>query len=159
MNVRMRRPAAAAMPLFVLFALVAQACSAGPSPAGSPVPTAPASGSGSVATAPAAPTPSPAPPADAAPAELQGRWKTLIAPNDPASLIIGETSYQITRGDSGGGRISVQGDTIVFSDSRLCVGGVGTYTWAIDDGVLTFTPVGRLDTCPRVDVLLSPFER
>jgi hypothetical protein len=140
--------------------LVIQACSTGsPTPSTSVATVLPVA-SNLNTTAPAEPTASPAPPADAAPAELQGRWNTVIAPGDQATLILGQTSYQLTRGgDSGGGHISVDGDSITFSDAKLCAGGVGTYKWAIADGVLTFTPVGTPDPCPRKDVLLKPLSR
>src|SRR5512133_1230454 len=93
-------------------------------------------------------------PPDAAPVELKGRWTTLMGPGDEVLLIINDTGYSIDRsGFAASGHISVTGDQIAFSRVQSCAG-TGTYTWAIDgNGVLTFTPVGDPDPCPRVGVL------
>jgi hypothetical protein len=93
-------------------------------------------------------------PPDAAPAELKGRWTTEMGPGDEVLLIINDTGYSIDRsGFAASGHISVTGDQIAFSRVQSCAG-TGTYQWAIDaSGVLTFTPVGDPDPCPRVGVL------
>jgi hypothetical protein len=127
-------------------------CSAGPA---SSVSSAAASIAASP-TASLAPTVTALPslPADAAPAELKGRWTTLMGPGDEVLLIIGDNGYSISRGGAAnGGHISVAGDQIAFSRVSSCAG-TGTYRWAIDaTGILTFTPVGDPDPCPRVGVL------
>ena len=127
--------------------LVVQACGAGPSIAPS-VPAAP--------SATPLPTASPTVPPDAAPLELQGRWRTMIARGDYGTLIIGPTSYTVTHGGpSGGGEISVVGDVITFKNGRKCPDVVGTYRWAIAGDTLTLTQIGEPDRCPRADVLLA----
>jgi glucose/arabinose dehydrogenase len=129
--------------------ILVSACSGGSASSASPSVAALPSAS----VAPSA-TPVPTLPPDAAPAELKGRWTTLMGPGDEVLLIINDTGYSITRsGFAASGHISVTGDQIAFSRVQSCVG-TGTYTWAIDaNGVLTFTPVGDPDPCPRVGVL------
>ena len=61
-------------------------------------------------------------------------------------LGFGATGYSVQRGpESVGGRISVSGAEITFSNSSAC-DGVGHYTWAVTDGRLRFTEV-ELDPC------------
>lgn len=137
--------------MVILGALVAtvSGCSAGP--ASSAAPSVAASPTASLApTATALPTL----PADAAPAELKGRWTTLVGPGDEVLLIIGDNGYSVRiSGITNNGHISVVGDQIAFSRVSSCAG-TGTYRWAIDaNGILTFTPVGDPDPCPRAGVL------
>jgi hypothetical protein len=124
-------------------------CSAGPA-------SSPSTSTAVVASASVAPTATAQPtlPPDAAPAELKGRWTTEMGPGDEVMLIINDTGYSIDRsGFAASGHISVTGDQIAFSRVQSCAG-TGTYQWAIDaNGVLTFTPVGDPDPCPRVGVL------
>jgi hypothetical protein len=93
-------------------------------------------------------------PPDAAPAELKGRWTTLLAPGDEVLLTINDTGYSIYGSSlSASGHISVEGDQIAFSRVSSCAG-TGTYRWAIDaNGMLTFTPIGDPDPCPRAGAL------
>jgi glucose/arabinose dehydrogenase len=136
--------------MVILGALLAAVagCSAGPAssaPSASPSVTAsPTASLGPSATA------LPSLPADAAPAELKGRWTTLMGPNDVVLLIVNDSGYSISQGGAAnGGHISVVGDQIAFSRVNSCAG-TGTYHWAIDaNGILTFTPVGDPDPCPR----------
>jgi hypothetical protein len=104
--------------------------------------------------------PSLATPLDAAPTELQGRWKTTLESGEPASLTIYETAYRVSRGGLAvGGILSVTGSTATFSGVSTCAG-VGTYEWRITAGTLTFTPIGLRDPCPRSDILVgNEFER
>jgi hypothetical protein len=143
------RPSGAAIAVALLSGLL-QAC-------GGAGPTSPSTLATAVPTATTpAPTRKPTPPPDAAPVELQGRWNTTTTTGDDASLIIGETVYQITRGGTtGAGHLSVDGNVITFKEAKTCPDGVGTYTWAIVGGKLSFTPTGAPDTCPRIDVLLG----
>src|SRR5262249_8567900 len=62
-------------------------------------------------TATPRPTQPPRPPA---PAELQGRWQTVIAANDHPVLTIMDFSYSIQRLGIGTGAIDVRGDQIRF---------------------------------------------
>ena len=79
-------------------------------------------------------------PSDAAPAELQGYWVGRVA-GDQVILAFGTTGYSVQRGpESVGGRISVSGAEITFSNSTSC-DGVGHYTWAVTDGRLRFTEI------------------
>ena len=102
------------------------------------------------------PTASPRTPA---PAELQGRWRTVINDSDQPVLTITDFKYTIERLGMGTGAIEVNGDQIVFFGSNLC-SGRGTYHWSIDAGTLTLTAVGA-DPCPnRADAIRSrPFSR
>ena len=111
-----------------------------------------------IAPASASPSASPsaslAPPADAAPAELQGRWLvSLGGTGNTATLVLRETRYQIVRGAfTGTGKISVSGDKITFSGNDLCEGS-GTYMWVLKNDTLTFTVSGPKDPCPRIEVI------
>jgi len=124
-------------------------CSA--SPASSASPSLAASPTASLA---ASATARPTLPPDAAPAELKGRWTTLLAPGEEVLLTINDTGYSIYGSSlSASGHISVEGDQIAFSRVSSCPG-TGTYHWAIDaNGMLTFTPVGDPDPCPRAGAL------
>ena len=126
-------------------------CSA--SPASSASPSLAASPTASLAgSATALP---PTLPPDAAPAELKGRWTTtLMGPGDEVLLTINDTGYSIYGSSlSASGHISVVGDQIAFSRVSSCPG-TGTYRWAIDaNGMLTFTPIGDPDPCPRAGAL------
>ena len=98
-------------------------------------------------------SPVPTQPADDAPAELQGDWTTASDDPDPVTLTISRSGYQIHRGGGfGQGAISVDGKQIRFFGSDLCEG-EGTYTWSIDDGVLTFALEGD-DPCGNRSVVL-----
>jgi len=110
----------------------------------------------------AAPTATPkptSPPRIPAPAELQGRWRTVINDADKPQLWITDFNYTILRLGMGTGGIEVAGDQIVFLGSNLC-SGTATYHWAIAAGTLTLTSVSP-DPCPnRADAIESrPFTR
>jgi hypothetical protein len=105
---------------------------------------------GAVPTATAAATPAPrptAPPRVPAPAELQGRWQTVIGPNDKPVLTIADFKYTIERLGIGTGAVSVDGDQITFSGSNLC-SGAGVYHWEVEGDSLKLTAVGP-DACPN----------
>ena len=70
-----------------------------------------------------------------------------MEPGDPVTLTLNGNSYTISRGSAaGGGRISVEGDIIVFSGSSLC-SGVGTYRWTIDGNTLILEVTEAGDPC------------
>ena len=124
-------------------------CSASPSSSAAPSPA-----SSPTASLTASATVLPTLPSDAAPAELKGKWTTLMGPGDEVLLTINDTGYSIYGSSlSASGHISVVGDQIAFSRVSSCPG-TGTYRWAIDaSGMLTFTPVGDPDPCPRASAL------
>ena len=79
-------------------------------------------------------------PSDAPPAELEGHWVGRVG-SDQVILGFGATGYSVQRGpESAGGRISVSGVEITFSNSTAC-DGVGHYTWAVTDGRLRFAEI------------------
>jgi glucose/arabinose dehydrogenase len=125
-------------------------CSAGPASSAS----SPSVAASPTATLAPTPTALPSLPADAAPADLKGRWTTLMGPGDEVLLIIGDSGYSIRfSGVTNNGHISVVGDQIAFSRVNSCAG-TGTYRWAIGaNAILTFTPFGDPDPCPRGGVL------
>ena len=121
----------------------------------SPASSAPASLAASpTASAAASTTAVPTLPPDAAPPELKGKWTTLLGPGDEVLLTINDTGYSIYGSSlQASGHISVVRDQIAFSRVSSCPG-TGTYRWAIDaNGMLTFTPVGDPDPCPRAGAL------
>ena len=64
------------------------------------------------------------------------------------------TGYSVqVPGESGAGRIFVDGDQITFSGSTPCPDFSGTYTWSIEEERLRFTLIGD-DPCGRKDFLL-----
>ena len=135
--------------LTAVLALSVAACSGQASGTASPPPAtvapAPPSAAPTIAptTAPTkAPTPTPALPA---PAELQGRWRAVIAPG-VAILAFTATEYTIVWLGGGNGQIEVEGDKIAFSGSRECPGS-GTYRWSMEGDKLHLEPVGT-DACP-----------
>jgi len=143
----------------VLFALALAACS---SPAAAPS-ASPATAAGTaVATASSEPlaTPKPtSPPRVPAPAELQGRWQTVINDNDKPVLTITDFKYTIERLGMGTGSIEVDGDQISFFGSSLC-SGTGTYRWSIDAGTLTLKAIDTDPCANRADAILNrPFTR
>jgi hypothetical protein len=77
-----------------------------------------------------------------------------MGPGDEVLLIINDTGYSIYGSSlSASGHISVVGDQMAFSRVSSCPG-TGTYRWAIDaNGMLTFTPIGDPDPCPRAGAL------
>lgn len=95
---------------------------------------------------------------DAAPTELHGSWVTDLGQGETLRLSLRGTSYTaqvVGTPDSGNGKISVEGDTIKFSDSDRCPDDPGgTYTWNIEDGILTFTLIGE-DPCGRTGFLVG----
>ena len=93
-----------------------------------------------------APTKAPASaPALPAPAELQGRWRAVIA-TAPSILEFTATNYTVTWLGGGNGQIEVEGDEITFFGSGECPGR-GTYRWSIEGDKLDLEPVGT-DPCP-----------
>jgi hypothetical protein len=94
-----------------------------------------------------------------APAELQGKWRTVISDADKPVLTITDFKYTIERLGIGTGSIEVTGGSIAFFGSNLC-SGRGTYAWSIVDGTLTLAAAGA-DPCPnRADAIRNrPFTR
>jgi len=111
------------------------------------------SGAG-ITTTTLAPTSTIAP--DAAPPQLRGVWTTQLNSTDTMRLTLQRNSYNANiegSPETGTGRISVEGDTIEFHGSDRCLEDPGgTYTWVIDNGMLTFALVGD-DPCGRVGFL------
>jgi hypothetical protein len=105
-------------------------------------------------------TPKPtSPPRIPAPAELQGRWRTVINDADQPVLTITDFKYTIERLGIGTGSIEVTGDQIAFFGSNLC-SGRGTYQWSIDAGTLTLMAVGADPCANRADAIRGrPFTR
>jgi len=94
-----------------------------------------------------------------APAELQGRWRTVINDADQPVLTITDFKYTIERLGMGTGAVEVDGDQIAFFGSNLC-SGRGTYQWSIDAGTLTLTAVGADPCANRADAIRGrPFTR
>ena len=80
-----------------------------------------------------------------APPEIAGVWQTTEGERIAISFIADR--YAISRGPgSARGKITVRGNRIKLHGSDLCEG-VGEYSWAVDAGVLTLTPVGEPDPC------------
>lgn len=91
--------------------------------------------------------------ANPAPDELIGAWTTTIVLGETVVLTIEPGEYRIVRGgNSGSGLIDVIGNEIAFHSSGLC-SGTGTYLWAVEDGLLTFTAVGD-DPCDGRSLVL-----
>ena len=142
-----------------LGALVVMALLAGCAAAeASPEPVSPSASADPTALATPAPTleptasPTPMPSESHAPRALFGTWRTTLA-GSPLSLEITETTYRIVRGgNSGAGKVTVDGDRIEFFDSVLCAG-TGIYRWTITEGTLSFFPID--EPCPgRAEALL-----
>lgn len=99
-------------------------------------------------------------PPDAVPPELSGTWETEMVDGHRIHLFLRENRYtaQVVRTpDSGNGKVSVNGDTITFSDSDRCPGDPGgTYSWVIENGELSFTLIGT-DPCGRNGAFLNGF--
>ena len=144
-----------------LLSLTLAACTPGSSPGSPAVSSSDATGPGTSsgppdATASSSPTSRPTPEFPA-PVELQGTWAAVSEAGDDLKLEIREAGYTITRFEDLGtekafGRVAVDDDEIVFSNSNLCVG-EGRYRWSIHGGVLRFEPIAP-DACPaRADGL------
>lgn len=133
----------------VVLGLSLAACSGQAAGTASPSPAtvAPAPPSAAPSIAPtAAPTKALAStPALPAPAELQGRWRAVIA-SEVAILEFTATGYTISWLGGGNGQIEVEGDEITFFGSRECPGR-GMYRWSIAGDKLDLEPVGT-DPCP-----------
>ena len=84
-------------------------------------------------------------PALPAPAELQGRWRAVVA-TAPSILEFTATNYTVSWLGGGNGQIEVEGDEITFFGSGECPGR-GTYRWSIEGDKLDLEPVGT-DPCP-----------
>ena len=114
---------------------------------------------GTLETAGPTATPKPTAPRIPAPADLQGRWQTVINDADKPVLTLTDFKYTIERLGIGTGSIRVDGDQIVFFASNLCQG-EGTYRWSIEGQTLTLAAVGP-DPCPnRADAIRNrPFTR
>ena len=139
-----------------LVVLFASACSGQAAPPSTGVSPSPVSLSSPAAIATSKPTASPRTPA---PAELQGKWRTVINDADKPVLTITDFKYTIERLGLGTGSIEVQGDQIRFFGSNLCSGD-GIYRWSIDNGTLTLAPVGADPCANRADAIRSrPFTR
>jgi len=156
------KPALGTWGLVAAGALLALALAACSSPAAAPS-ASPATAAGTAAaTASIEPivTPKPtSPPRVPAPAELQGRWQTVINDNDKPVLTITDFKYTIERLGIGTGAIEVHGDEIAFFGSSLC-SGTGTYRWSIDGGTLTLKAIDTDPCANRADAILNrPFTR
>ena len=86
-----------------------------------------------------------------APPELQGTWTAVTKAGDDLELEIREVGYTLSLlrdlgPERSSGRVVVDDDEIVFSNSNLCVGD-GRYRWSIDDGILRFEALAP-DACP-----------
>jgi hypothetical protein len=147
--------------LSCLLGLTLAACTLGTSPGNPAVsssdPTRPGTSSGPPdATARPSPTSRPTPEFPA-PVELQGTWAAVSEAGDDLELEIREAGYTMSLlrdlgPERSSGRVVVDDDEIVFSNSNLCVGD-GRYRWSIDGGVLRFEPIAP-DACPgRADGL------
>lgn len=98
------------------------------------------------AAATEAPTVQPvATPANAAPAEMLGKWTSEFATDDIATLVITATGISISRLGSANVRLEVFGDELVLSHSQLCAG-EGRYSWSIEGDNLRFDSIGT-DPC------------
>jgi hypothetical protein len=115
---------------------------------------------GVAATPTLAPAPKPtSSPRTPAPAELQGRWRTVINDADKPVLTITDFKYTIERLGIGTGAVEVDGDQISFFGSNLC-SGRGTYGWSIESGTLTLKPVDADPCSNRSDAIANrPFTR
>ncbi|HJU51367.1 MAG TPA: hypothetical protein VJ815_03480 [Acidimicrobiia bacterium] len=84
---------------------------------------------------------------DAAPPELAGTWKIDIGQGVTDRLTLRGNSYSWSFG--AGGRISVNGDIIEFSDAinQADCPGSGRYRWEIEGDILTFTLLESGDDC------------
>jgi hypothetical protein len=140
----------------VALALCLTACSGQAAvPTGQVTPT-PATLETAGPTATAKPT---APPRIPAPADLQGRWRTVINESDKPVLTITDFKYTIERLGIGTGSIEVNGEQIRFFGSNLCSGD-GIYRWSIEGGTLTLAPVGADPCANRADAIRNrPFTR
>ena len=109
-----------------------------------------------------APTAAPKPtgsPRTPAPAELQGRWQTVINDADKPVLTITDFKYTIERLGIGTGSIEVTGDQIRFFASNLCSGD-GIYRWSIEGETLTLASLGADPCANRADAIRNrPFTR
>ena len=152
-----RVPTAARRPvLLIVFAMCLAAClGQTAAPSGTATAT-------SVTLPTANPTTTPKPtasPRTAAPAELEGRWQTVINDNDKPVLTITDFKYTIERLGIGTGSIEVSGDQIRFFGSNLCSGD-GIYSWSIAGGTLTLAPAGTDPCANRADAIRNrPFTR
>ena len=84
---------------------------------------------------------------DAAPPELEGLWKVDIGQGETLRVTFRGNRYSWAHG--AGGHISVNGDTIQFSDAidQVSCPGSGTYRWMIEAEILTFTLLNSPDDC------------
>jgi hypothetical protein len=84
---------------------------------------------------------------DAAPEELAGTWKVDEGQGVTNRLTLRGNSYSWDFG--AGGRISVEGDVIEFSNAldQLTCPGSGRYRWQIEGDTLTFTLLESGDDC------------
>ncbi len=99
-------------------------------------------------------------PGESAAADLYGSWLTELADGSNLRLTLQEGTYRASSpGGTGFGQIAVRGDEIEFLDSNYCPGERGLYRWSVEDGTLSFTPLGQ-DPCGRVDFLVgTTYER
>jgi len=140
----------------IVFGLCLAACSGQTAaPTGPATPTA-----GALPSANPTATPKPtASPRTPAPAELQGRWRTVINDSDKPVLTITDFKYTIERLGTGTGSVEVSGDQIRFFGSNLCSGD-GIYSWSIAGGTLTLAPAGTDPCANRADAIRNrPFTR
>ena len=84
---------------------------------------------------------------DAAPPELEGLWKVDAGQGETLRITFRGNSYSWAHG--AGGRISVNGDVIEFSDAidQISCPGSGSYRWQIEGEILTFTLLEPGDDC------------
>ena len=84
---------------------------------------------------------------DAAPPELEGLWKVDSGQGETLRVTFRGNNYSWAHG--AGGHISVDGDTIEFSNAidQLSCPGSGIYRWMIEGEILTFTLLDSPDDC------------
>ena len=111
-----------------------------------------------ITTPTSAPPPTTSQPQGAAPQELEGVWLRDEGNQGVTRLVLRGNSYSFPQAPEGG-RISVDGDLIEFSNGTYC-DFVGTYRWSIQGETLTFTPVEPDQCLPRQGMLIfGPFTR
>jgi hypothetical protein len=93
------------------------------------------------------PSAAPAVTAQPLPAEIIGKWESELSTEDlPIDLEIKQGSYSLFHLSMARGRLAVDGDRLVFSNSTLCTG-TGRYRWSVEGNELTFEST-EPDECP-----------
>jgi hypothetical protein len=128
-----RHKAIVLIALSVVLAACAPAAATLPPVTPSPAPTA--------SRATADPSTTPAVTAKPLPAEIIGKWESELSTEDlPIDLEIKQGSYSLFHLSMARGRLGVDGDGLVFSNSTLCTG-TGRYRWSVEGNELTFESI------------------